>query len=164
MTEPCYECDAEAELVRGTRQVRVGDRTVTVEAEYMACSGCGETFFLPGQMREMQRAAASVVRKDDGLLPPEEIVAIRERYGLTQAGLEKLINAGPKTVTRWERGAVAQNGTADTLLRVLRDHSAVARQLAAARGVPIALPTGGRGPRVPDESDLPEYLPTARTA
>ncbi len=68
---------------------------------------------------------------------PDAIVALREKYGLTQAGLERLIGAGEKTVVRWERGTVAQNQTADTLLRVLDAHPDVVAQLAKERGVEL---------------------------
>lgn len=138
MTEQCYECDGNAVLARGPRDVQVGARVVTVEAEYMCCEACGEVYYLPGQMREMERTAAGVVRAEEGLLAPREIEGIRAQYGLSQAAFEQLVNAGPKTVTRWERGTVAQNGTADTLLRVLRDHPEVAASLAARRGIELS--------------------------
>jgi transcriptional regulator with XRE-family HTH domain len=51
---------------------------------------------------------------------PEEIRALRESLGLSQAQLENLLNVGPKTVVRWERGTVFQSGAVNTLLKVLR--------------------------------------------
>ncbi|HYH79277.1 MAG TPA: hypothetical protein VEX86_05755, partial [Longimicrobium sp.] len=48
--------------------------------------------------------------------------------------------SGEKTVVRWERGTTAQNATADTLLRVLRDHPEVVARLAAERGVRVRMP------------------------
>jgi DNA-binding transcriptional regulator YiaG len=88
-------------------------------------------------MRDMQRRAAEIARQEEGLLAPAEIRALRESYRLSQEAFERLIKAGPKTVTRWERGAVCQNGTADTLMRLLRDEPAIAARLAAERGVEI---------------------------
>ncbi len=135
MTEQCYECDGNAVLVRGPREVRAGTRVVKVEAEFMRCESCGEEYYLPGQVRELERTATGVIRAEDGLLSPREIEGIRAQYGLSQAAFEQLINAGPKTVTRWERGTVAQNGTADTLMRVLRNHPEVAQALAVQRRI-----------------------------
>lgn len=137
MTETCHECGGEAILVREPDIVEFSDRTVTVEAEFMRCQKCGEVFYLPGQMRAMQRAAVDLIREQEGLLSPSDIEAIRAKYGVSQAAFEKLINAGPKTVTRWERGTVAPNGTADTLLRILRDRPDVVAALAAERGIPV---------------------------
>ena len=137
MTEACYACEGSAELVRGPREVRAGDRVVTVDAEFMRCADCGEVYYLPGQMRSLQRAAADLARREEGLLGPSEIVALRERHGLSQAGLEKLIGAGPKTVVRWERGTVCPTGPTDTLLRELIESPALVRKLAARKGVEL---------------------------
>jgi HTH-type transcriptional regulator/antitoxin MqsA len=93
---------------------------------------------------ESFRRAAAAVRREDGLLAPDEVREIRTMYGLTQAALERLIGSGEKTVVRWERGSVAQNATADTLLRVLRDHPDVVAKLAEKRGVRVTLPEAAR--------------------
>ncbi|HET7459625.1 MAG TPA: type II TA system antitoxin MqsA family protein [Longimicrobium sp.] len=143
MTDTCVVCAGRAELVRGFREVRAGDRTVTVEGEFMQCVECGERFYRAGQMREFQRAAAELVRREEGLLAPSDILGFRERYSLSQAALEHLINAGPKTVGRWERGTVSPSGPADTLLRELIDSPALVRKVAARRG--IALGENGPG-------------------
>lgn len=140
MSETCYACEGPATLVRGPREVRVGDRVVTVEAEFMRCGSCGEVCFLPGQMREMQRAAAELVRREDGLLAPSEIVEFRGRYGLSQAALEKLIGAGPKTIGRWERGTVCPTGPTDVLLRELIENPDFVRRLAARKSVELREP------------------------
>ena len=47
-------------------------------------------------------------------------------------------------MVRWEKGSVAQNATADTLLRILRDHPEVVAKLAEERGVKLALPQSAR--------------------
>jgi putative zinc finger/helix-turn-helix YgiT family protein len=86
-------------------------------------------------LRESFLRAAAVIRAEDGLLAPDDIVGLRKKYGLTQAQLERLIGAGAKTVVRWERGRVAQNKTADTLLRVLLDHPEVVTELKRKNGL-----------------------------
>jgi HTH-type transcriptional regulator/antitoxin MqsA len=136
----CYLCRSPAHLVKGQRQTRMGTRPVSFEDEFYKCSNCGEQFY-DGQMAdESFRRAAAAVRREDGLLAPDEIREIRAMYGLTQASLERLIGSGEKTVVRWERGTVAQNATADTLLRVLRDHPEVVAKLAQWRGVRVTMP------------------------
>ena len=137
MSIKCHDCGGPVVLERGPKNVFVGDRTVTVEAEFMHCPSCGEVFYRPGQMQTMQRAAVDILRREEGLLAPSEIEALRAQYGLSQTAFEQLIHAGPKTVTRWERGTVAPNGTADTLLRILRDRPDVVDQLARERGVVV---------------------------
>ena len=138
--ELCWLCQAPATLVTERRDVPVGSRRVTIDDTFYRCEACGETFYRPGMADESFRRGAAAVRKEDGLLEPDEIRAIRAKYGLSQVGLEQLIGAGEKTVVRWERGTVAQNATADTLLRVLRDHPDVVARLAAQRDVRVAVP------------------------
>jgi HTH-type transcriptional regulator/antitoxin MqsA len=140
MTQTCPECGGSLELACVSREVQVGHRSIPVEVEASRCSCCGEILLAAGQLRDMQRRAAEIARQEDGLLAPAEIRALRESYRLSQEAFERLIKAGPKTVTRWERGTVCQNGTADTLMRLLRDEPAIAARLAAERGVEIQSP------------------------
>lgn len=112
------------------------DRPVTFMDEFYRCGQCEEEFLELGKMDESLQRATAVIRAEDGLLAPEEIVELRRKYGLTQAGLERLIGAGEKTVVRWERGTVSQSRTADTLLRVLRDFPDVVAHLAQRRRRP----------------------------
>jgi HTH-type transcriptional regulator/antitoxin MqsA len=129
------------------RPVTMLSRTVTVEDVFYRCSQCGEEVYLGGMGDETSRKATAVIRAEDGLLGPDDIVALRAKYGLSQAALEQLIGAGEKTVVRWEKGTVAQNKTADTLLRVLADHPDVVAQLAKERGVDLAKPKRAAKPR-----------------
>jgi HTH-type transcriptional regulator/antitoxin MqsA len=115
----CPLCGGSASLVDELRTMKMGRRPVTFMDQLYRCGQCGEGFFHGEMMDDSLRRATAVIRAEDGLLAPDEIVGLRKKYGLTQAQLERIIGAGPKTVVRWERGTVAQNSTADTLLRVL---------------------------------------------
>lgn len=133
--EICSICGAPSVLVEEPITTSWQGRAVTYLDRFYRCSQCGETFYDRGMLAESYRRMAAVIRAEDGLLAPDEIVELRKKYGLTQAQLERLIGAGAKTVVRWERRSVAQNKTADTLLRVLRDHPDVVRQLAKQNGL-----------------------------
>ena len=115
----CPICDAAAQLVRSPRELTVGRRQVVVDDERMRCTECGEEFYLPGQLDATGRRAAEQIRREEGLLFPDEIRAIRQRLGMTQAEFEQLLGTGPKTVVRWERGTVSQSATADRLMRLV---------------------------------------------
>jgi len=138
--ERCYLCDNAADRVQEPREITRGTRKATIDDDFYRCSSCGEEFYDGVMAEERNRKTAEALRSEDGLLQPGEVRAIRTAYGLSQAGLEKLIGAGEKTVIRWERGSTAQNATADTLLRVLRDHPEVVARLAEERGVRVRLP------------------------
>jgi HTH-type transcriptional regulator / antitoxin MqsA len=143
----CYLCGGDSPLTREVREVPIGSRRAVIEDEFYRCPRCDEVMYLGNMADETSRRAAAAVRVEEGLLTPDEIVALRRKYGLSQAGLERLIGAGEKTVVRWERGTVAQNKTADTLLRVLDGHPAVVAQLAGERGVALGKRERVRKPR-----------------
>lgn len=131
----CPVCDAQATQGMDRFEVPVGARRVTVSAERMRCHQCGEAFLTPDQMDAAQVAASNQIRREEGLLLPEEIRAIRYTFGLSQTALEQLLSAGAKTVVRWERGTVFQNKTTDELLRLVRDVPGVFEHLALRRGL-----------------------------
>jgi HTH-type transcriptional regulator / antitoxin MqsA len=133
--ERCSICDGTAVPVREEREIRLGRRRTRVVHEFHQCERCGEEFFLPGQMDTVLRRAADRIREDEGLLGPQEIRAIRERYRLSQADFERLLGTGPKTVTRWERGTVVQNRATDSLLRLVAENPENAAKLARWHGV-----------------------------
>jgi HTH-type transcriptional regulator/antitoxin MqsA len=131
----CSICGGPATLFEEPQTMNMGGRTVTYLDQFYRCAQCGETLYLGEMAGESFRRAAATIRAEDGLLTPDEIVGLRKKYGLTQAQLERLIGAGEKTVVRWERGSVAQNKTADTLLRVLLEHPDVVVALKRQNGL-----------------------------
>jgi HTH-type transcriptional regulator/antitoxin MqsA len=87
--------------------------------EHGRCRRCGEVYLKLEGANAVQLEAARRLRQARGLLTPDEIRAIRGSLGLSQAGLERLLGTGPKTVVRWEKGTVFQSATADRLMRLL---------------------------------------------
>jgi putative transcriptional regulator len=53
-------------------------------------------------------------------LSPRDIVAVRERAGVSQAVLAGYLNVGIATVSQWERGLRRPTGSALKLLHVVR--------------------------------------------
>src|SRR5262245_8250235 len=53
-------------------------------------------------------------------LTPRQIVAVRERAGVSQAVLAGFLNVGVTTVSQWERGLRRPTGTALKLLHVVK--------------------------------------------
>lgn len=125
----CVACGGPIALGRALDTISIAGRKTSVEVEGYRCAACGEVYYTPDQADAAQRLAASVLRKEEGLLPPEEIRAIRKRLALTQVELERLLGVGPKTVVRWERGTVFQSASVDRLLRVVAELPEAARIL-----------------------------------
>jgi HTH-type transcriptional regulator/antitoxin MqsA len=69
----------------------------------------------------MRLGAFDIYRRTHGLLSADEIRALRERYGLTQAELARLLRLGGNTISRWEAGRNVQTAAMDVLLRLIRD-------------------------------------------
>jgi len=121
MKVTCPVCGTgKAKVVKQPYQAKYnGEIVVLPSVEMFHCDSCGEEFFAPGQAKALSIAVKNEVRRKLGLLPPEKIVAIREKLDLTQSDLERLLDLGQKVVTRWESGRVVQPSTADTILRML---------------------------------------------
>lgn len=135
--ESCPVCEGHLEGISQKREVRIGTRSTWIRDQFLRCTGCEEEFYLPGQMDATLTRAAEALRKEEGLLTPSEVRAVRLRYGLSQQAFERLLGVGPKTVVRWEKGTVFQNHATDSLLRVLDRFPEVARYLADLHGVPL---------------------------
>jgi HTH-type transcriptional regulator/antitoxin MqsA len=133
----CPLCGGVVERTNALRAIHIGKRTVTLEAVLPQCVSCGESFLSSEEADDLQKRAAAAIREQEGLLSPQQIRSIRERLGLTQTQFENLLGAGPKTVVRWEKGTVFQNGATDTLLRILSAVPGAVRYAAHLRGVPV---------------------------
>lgn len=154
-SETCHACGGEAQPIRERVGVQIGVRTTSVMADRMKCVACGEAFYLPGQMQDVQRRAADKIRADEGLLAGDQVRSIRAGLGLSQPEFEHLLGVGPKTSIRWERGTVFQNSATDTLMRLLRDVPGVVEYLAAERGVALSFDGIFEVPGVATEYSMP---------
>jgi DNA-binding transcriptional regulator YiaG len=55
-----------------------------------------------------------------GVMCPDDVVALREGYGLTRPEFAKITRLGVATLARWERGELIQNAAYDQFLYLLR--------------------------------------------
>lgn len=116
----CPNCDAKRKLV--VKSVKenypVRGEPVTVNAEVAFCEKCGhDVFDRELDSANLERAYAEYRRKK-GLPSPGEIVALREKYGLGQRSLAKLLGWSPSTVYRYEKGAVPIPAHGEALKRL----------------------------------------------
>jgi putative zinc finger/helix-turn-helix YgiT family protein len=108
-----------------------------VPARYLQCEGCGELLVDPKDSTAASQRAADQVRREEGLLTSAEIIAVRNKLGLTQREFERLLRVGKNTVVRWEAGTVVQNPALDDKIRGLRDVPEFADYLAQRHAVKI---------------------------
>jgi putative zinc finger/helix-turn-helix YgiT family protein len=89
--------------------------TVSVAAlEVPRCSVCAEVLITDEADEQVNRA----LRKQLGLLLPEQILANRTALGLSRQELAEQIGVAEETISGWETGAFIQGRAMDTLLRL----------------------------------------------
>ncbi len=119
----CPLCDKIHELEERTRvaSTMIKGEVITYEEIYYFCpnSDEDENEFVTGKMENSNLLnARNAYRKAHGLLTSEEIVAIREKYGLSQVDLAKLLGWGEATISRYESKAI-QDEAYDNMLRIV---------------------------------------------
>lgn len=135
--ESCSECGQHTVTESIGRVVhRVGQREIIVDQDrHLVCGHCGNISYRGEMLDESQRKVASMLRQQDNLLTPDELRAIRLKYGFTQAEMEKLLTIGAKTWVRWERGKVVQSSAADQMIRQISKNPELLRDLMRSGGI-----------------------------
>ena len=133
----CPTCSGRAKLVKEFLETTMGRYTADVEQEFYRCERCGEEYMAAEAINKSLDYAAEVIRQKYGLISPGRIKRLRLGYGLSQAQFEKLLNAGPKTVVRWEKESIIPTGPTNMLLEILEGSPVEMKKLAARRGVTL---------------------------
>jgi putative zinc finger/helix-turn-helix YgiT family protein len=117
---PCPMCGSTNVEAR-TRPERFvyGDGADAVELKAMVpvsrCVGCGFSF--SGEAADIARHEAVCAHL--GVLAPQEILDIRQEYGLSRAEFARLSGIGDASLSRWENGLLVQNTANDNFLYLL---------------------------------------------
>jgi putative zinc finger/helix-turn-helix YgiT family protein len=120
--DACPVCGTPMKEKRGKLAFPVNGEDVRVpDATHLACPKGHDPVLRADDARRLREHALDVYRTKYGLLTAEDIRSLRERFGLTQAELARLLRLGQNTLSRWEAGRNVQTAAMDVLLRVLRD-------------------------------------------
>lgn len=122
----CPLCDKTHEIEERKRiaNITLKGEEVTYEERFYFCANADEdeNEFETGAMtNENLLNARNAYRVKMGLLTSNEIVSIRESYGLSQVDLAKLLGWGEATISRYESKAI-QDEAYDTMLRLIKDN------------------------------------------
>jgi putative zinc finger/helix-turn-helix YgiT family protein len=119
----CPECER-GHLVPFTRDEELdydlGEETIKVIAKNVPverCDVCGMIASGPAAAKVRHEALCRAA----GLLTPDEIKAIREKFGWSQQDLADLTDFGVATISRWERGRLLPNRSNSKVLQAIRD-------------------------------------------
>lgn len=121
----CPICGQIHEVEKRERETktRIKGEDVTYKETYFFCANADEDEceFENGRMvNENLLNARNAYRKMHGLLTSNEIVEIREKYGLSQVDLAKLLGWGEATISRYESKAI-QDESYDAMLRLISE-------------------------------------------
>jgi putative zinc finger/helix-turn-helix YgiT family protein len=118
----CPNCEEYTETTFGIEKevYNVRGEPIEIEAEVATCQKCREKKFDEERDSQNLEKAYSIYRDKHNLLLPDDIRSIREKYGLSQRALSRLLGWGEITVHRYENGAIQDNAH-DKLLRLIED-------------------------------------------
>jgi putative zinc finger/helix-turn-helix YgiT family protein len=120
--DACPVCGTPMKEKRGKLAFPVNGEDVRVpQATHLACPKGHDPVLRADDARRLREQALDLYRGKYGLLTAEDIRSLRERFGLTQTELARLLRLGQNTLSRWEAGRNVQTAAMDVLLRVLRD-------------------------------------------
>lgn len=126
----CPDCDQDCETRVEERREDyvVRGEDISVNTAVRVCNACNAPVHDELLDEQTIQKAYNIYRQKHGLLSPEEICDVRERYGLSQRGFASLLNWSPNTIARYETGALPDPAHMSTLI-MLRDNIGFARQL-----------------------------------
>lgn len=109
---PTCEMKKEIEILKEKEIYPVKNEPTEVVAEVTYCTHCREQIWNEEVDTKNLEKAYRKYRDTNGLLQPEDIKKIRQKYNLTQTSFAKILGVGEKTITRYENGSIqdlAQN-------------------------------------------------------
>lgn len=130
MLKHCPKCDDERECNVESRieSYPIRGEQIEIEANVLICSVCGEDIFDKKLDSVNLQKVYATYRAKHGLLSPDDIREIRERYGLSQRGMSRFLGWGEITLHRYESGGLPDRVHND-LLKMISTHEGMARYL-----------------------------------
>lgn len=128
-TEFCVECGSyNIDYVTRPEVVDVRGDEITVNASYWVCKDCSVEFENLCEGNDYLAEAYEIYRKKYNMLAPQDIKALRIKYGLTQGELAQILGWGLATLSRYEKGSL-QDFAHDKILKLLKQEPITLLQL-----------------------------------
>lgn len=121
----CDECNKEQEFIyeNVNRNYTVKGEIINVDLVISKCSICGEEIWDDDLMKINQNKIFSEYRKKKGIISPNEIKDIRDKYSISQKDLSILLGFGEKTLSRYENGSLPDE-THNNILKMIKSEIA----------------------------------------
>jgi putative zinc finger/helix-turn-helix YgiT family protein len=103
----CPRCEAlrDVRVVESAETVTVKGRSVSFTAKAWRCTSCGSDFETPSQMDSNLESAREVHARLYESPSPEQLVALRARYGASQKAFGMILGFGELTMNSYEQGS-----------------------------------------------------------
>ena len=113
----CEECWEEVDATYETRHHVEDVRGVTVEVdiEHLICPKCGNSIGWAPLVDEGFDKLYRAYREKMGIMQPEDIVALRKKYGFSQRVFAAALDIGIASLQRYESGSLASDSHAQLL-------------------------------------------------
>jgi len=120
----CPVCGTErdTEVVKKEEVFNIRGEEIRTRSKIRFCSVCKEELFDESLDEENIKRVYDVYRERHGMLSPEEIKSIREKYGLTQSTFAKLLNISEDAVARYETGALPEKSLSNMIMLLKDPH------------------------------------------
>lgn len=112
-----------------------------VGQNYARCDHCDTRGYLPGQRDENRRIVREYQAKLTGYVSPSDVLAVREKYLLTQADAARIFGGGIQGFSKWERGIASPAGPTARLIKLALKHPEVMCDLARDVGINLVTPS-----------------------
>ncbi|WP_245864842.1 type II TA system antitoxin MqsA family protein [Eggerthella timonensis] len=114
LCEECWEeVDATYEMRHHVEDVR--GVVVEVDIEHLICPKCGNSIGWAPLVDKGFEKLYRAYRDKAGVMQPEEIVALRKKYGFSQRVFAAILDIGVASLQRYERGCLASDSHAQLL-------------------------------------------------
>ena len=129
----CEMCrGTQSTIIKRLENYNVRGESIDIEANVQICESCGNELFDEKLETDNLIKAYNIYRQKHGIMKPEEIREIRQRYGLSQRALSKILGWGEITVHRYETGAIPDSSH-NTMLRLIENPIVMKELLLEAR-------------------------------
>lgn len=136
----CSECGAGIHSEgTWTAEVRHNEKVLSVgNLECFVCNICGADPVFADQIRRNQLKIVDAKRASDSLWTSAEIIAFRDRHGITQSQAAIIFGGGANAFSKYERGEVIQSVAMDNQLKLADKVDGALAFLALKAGVQLA--------------------------
>jgi putative zinc finger/helix-turn-helix YgiT family protein len=120
LTDVCPICEDEKKLSYGMKKetLIINKQRINITSKIYHCQEGDHYFYAPEDEEKKFQDAYRKYREQNGLLQPEEIKEIREKYGLSQRAFARFLGWGEITIQRYETGALQDNAHNNLLLLI----------------------------------------------